>query len=422
MELQPETEIPGKCCGEYSCNFEPNCKEILDTEHYWLTDCKRCKCTGGKRECLVVCDEMASMIPHRSINNQINNNISNNTNDSDEDFGCFSKALNQFFLSGQKWKEDNNCTLCECFGQHAKCEDICHIPPSTTLTTNPEALNEKPCFSNRLNKKFSHGKKWEEDNCTLCQCHNGAYLCENNCENLSPSNCISNNRSFDNEETWTEDNGCSHCKCENGERHCQTSLCKQPNCKKQIKIPGECCSRCIDDNDNTTTTIIPVILIKPETETDNPLTDTNDNTTSSTPNVIIPRYDSPTNAIESVSIPSEPIESISESVTESTSEITSSITTNDINNDGVNESVSSVEKEPIPDHSYLLWIIFVLVFGLTLSIFGNFILCRKLSNNSRSYNPVSRTDDNFNTTFPSYKCSYENEKEKINQNGKENEK
>ncbi|XP_055383544.1 cysteine-rich motor neuron 1 protein-like [Condylostylus longicornis] len=439
MELQPETEIPGKCCGKYDCQIEPNCSEINNTENYWLTDCKRCKCNNGKKECIAVCDESINQIIPR-IPNLNDTDIDNDDNNSNLG-ACYSKKLNQFFMNGEKWKEDNDCTQCECFGEHAKCEEICNIiPPQPSLLPvngimNNEISTIPTCISSQLNKIFSNGAKWEEDNCTRCECVSGVKICHDSCQNpllerFGPINCISTylQRSFGNDETWHEDDGCSFCKCENGEKHCQTSWCKAPNCKNQVKIPGECCSRCLED-ENINITSIPSITTESE-ETESPA-----EINIVTPIILIPNNNSTTTTISSGIVEEETDEKIpniiytttttyqiSETTTQPPQQVLPSSCTN-------NNEMHNSEHDNEVDVTYYYWIITVLSVILIVFIVLYLYEVRRRSVNSRSYDPVSHTDDNFNRILAikpitTYTYAYENEKEKINQNGgiKENEK
>ncbi|XP_055923648.1 cysteine-rich motor neuron 1 protein [Eupeodes corollae] len=96
-EVVPETQIPGRCCGEYECRLEPNCTALRDTD-VWLTDCQRCKCVYGQRICHKSCDE----------------SMPNPTNEY-----CKSKTLNRFFSNGETWK--SGCYECECQNGEEKC-------------------------------------------------------------------------------------------------------------------------------------------------------------------------------------------------------------------------------------------------------------------------------------------------------------
>jgi hypothetical protein len=111
---------------------------------------------------------------------------------------------------------------------------------------------------------YYHNQKWQEDECTHCFCELGIVKCVNNrecpneqcdvkiienCCQVCTGECISSYGMYrQNNETWTESDDCIKCTCINGTKECLSELCEHPKCKNPIKIEGECCLKCPNDN------------------------------------------------------------------------------------------------------------------------------------------------------------------------------
>ncbi|XP_068142483.1 LOW QUALITY PROTEIN: uncharacterized protein [Drosophila tropicalis] len=94
VELMPESmDTPGQCCGQHECRLEPNCTEEVDTTYYWLENCARCHCTGGKRLCHQSCDTIAGGREEKHA-------------------FCQSKHSTAFYRDGETWKD--GCYECKC--------------------------------------------------------------------------------------------------------------------------------------------------------------------------------------------------------------------------------------------------------------------------------------------------------------------
>lgn len=97
IETKPRSNIPGECCAEYTCGFEPNCAQVINTNGSWLIDCQVCECVAGQRICHRSCDEIRPGPAN-----------------------CLSQTLKRSFSNGESWKEDE-CTTCECVSGEKKC-------------------------------------------------------------------------------------------------------------------------------------------------------------------------------------------------------------------------------------------------------------------------------------------------------------
>lgn len=335
METIPETETPGKCCGQYECIYEPNCTEIKDTNGlHWLTDCQRCECKSGEHICHRSCDE----------------------------------------------------TL---------------MPPQN-------------CISPHLNRFFKNGDQWKEDPCTICECHNG-------------------------------------------KNNCQINLCRQLYCKKTIKIPGECCPVCVEENNDNIADVI-ILTTSPapptiETTINSTLFKIDNNveqeTTENIADIIIQESSSTTVNLSTTktSTPST-TESTSTTTTSTTTTTTTttikpeiiSTTTNDNENynqiDEIHILVTeppspplikkpiesttthrttkeppvtySVENsdtvhviQPTTEQQLCYFYAIIAILSILLIIFI-VLYCHERSK-KRSYDPVPSTDDNFNKITPKIK-------------------
>lgn len=111
---------------------------------------------------------------------------------------------------------------------------------------------------------YYHNQKWKEDECLSCTCEFGTVKCVNsieckneqcdikkmdNCCQVCTGQCISmdGNLRFNNE-SWTESDDCIKCTCVNGIKECLSELCEHPICDNPVKIQGECCLKCPNDN------------------------------------------------------------------------------------------------------------------------------------------------------------------------------
>ncbi|EDW79065.2 uncharacterized protein Dwil_GK12270 [Drosophila willistoni] len=100
VELMPESmDTPGQCCGQHECKRKPNCTEEVDTTYYWLEDCARCQCTGGKRLCEQTCDTIAG--------------------GEAEEKHAFCQSKHDFYRDGETWKD--GCYECTCAKGQQNC-------------------------------------------------------------------------------------------------------------------------------------------------------------------------------------------------------------------------------------------------------------------------------------------------------------
>ncbi|XP_067647833.1 uncharacterized protein [Eurosta solidaginis] len=95
------------------------------------------------------------------------------------------------------------------------------------------------------------------DACTRCSCYGtkGPELCHNECPTLEEQEtqliCFSADtlKPMEHGSDWYENDYCTNCHCENGMRECVENLCKPATCKRPIKVIGQCCPQCPENED-----------------------------------------------------------------------------------------------------------------------------------------------------------------------------
>ncbi len=120
-----------------------------------------------------------------------------------------------------------------------------------------DALN----FTCNVNGEFyPNNYEWKQDPCTQCKCEMGFVVCnnvkcpllecevtetlENTCCAVCTGQCIDDGIRYENNESWTSEDGCMQCKCENGKKICSMESCEPLRCSNPIRKPGVCCQIC----------------------------------------------------------------------------------------------------------------------------------------------------------------------------------
>lgn len=186
--------------------------------------------------------------------------------------------------------EEDRCVICSCMGGSITCSKrscpVLTCPDNKTVlrpdsccpeckgTRKLYVVENKCLLQSRIYKSGS--PPFRLDDCTTCECQNTTSVCERrtcppltcpvqfqatesgNCcatcrKEEQKRRCIVEGNEYKDGETWKLDE-CSNCICQYGQLRCSVQQCQLEESKdcplnhRKQKLPGECCTQCIEND------------------------------------------------------------------------------------------------------------------------------------------------------------------------------
>ncbi|XP_076799666.1 uncharacterized protein LOC143444348 isoform X2 [Clavelina lepadiformis] len=276
--------VPGECCPVCrGCSFGSKAYSIGDTfEPNPMDPCEVCKCTAAANgspslSCHhVLCPSMADC-PRSCIRQpEPGTCCPTCTNRPECSYGNCLPAIH-----GQQIHPfDDPCYSCVCNSNdtwvcaHMNCPKLdCPQPRHYTPKGSCCPICDA-CHLPMENRDVANGYVWKIDECRTCRCDHGSIICLGHdcqmvtcdppmikykqpgkcCEEcVNPrAGCVYEGHSIGPQQRWLVDK-CTTCHCFAGKVNCVTQRCRMPMCNSDevaTVIPGECCSRCVEQPGN----------------------------------------------------------------------------------------------------------------------------------------------------------------------------
>ncbi len=256
--------VEGECCeqcpGEVGRSCEMNGLKYSNGQQWAQDDCTVCKCKQGQVECdFKACPRVECTEPIL-LEGECCQKCPEDLKSCDVD--------GEMKPAGQIWRSGDaeSCERCTC----KKGETSCVVEDCPTPACEEPLVSEDGCCTTCPEKpfcmfrgyEFAQGQTWKKDDCTTCQCVDGATICdpeicsepectefvmiEGECcplcqEDTMP--CMDGETEYEHGTSWKASD-CSYCSCDNSNIECSLQTCPLITCDNPIQEPGQCCEKC----------------------------------------------------------------------------------------------------------------------------------------------------------------------------------